>query len=78
MLGQKNKCHSCPHERNWGWTSNLGQDLEEAISAQQVESLCEIYEGNEEWLSLFPAFLVQLSKGEDHDSSGPVCPEPTL
>lgn len=57
------------------WTSHLGEDLEEVISAHQVESLCEISKGSKQWRSLFPAFLLQPSEGEDHVSSGPVCPE---
>lgn len=59
-----------------GWTSYHGEHLEEAISAHQFGSLCDIYEGNKQWQS-FPAFLLQLSEGEDV-SSGPVCPEFTL
>ncbi|XP_066469276.1 vomeronasal type-2 receptor 26-like [Tiliqua scincoides] len=51
-----------------GWTSILGKNLEEAVPADQVEGLCEIYQGYKEWLSLFPAFLLQLSKGEYHIS----------
>ena len=31
----------------FGWTSNLGKDLEDAIPTDQIESLCEVYEGNE-------------------------------
>ena len=30
----------------FGWTSNLGKNLEEAIPTDQIESLCEVYEGN--------------------------------
>ena len=45
-----------------GWTSTLGKDLEEAIPTDQIESLCEVYEGNEEWLTLLPAFLMELSE----------------
>ena len=44
----------------FGWTANLGKDLEEAIPTDQIESLCEVYEGNEEWLPLLPAFLLEL------------------
>ena len=46
----------------FGWTSNLGKDLEEAIPTDQIKSLCEVYEGNEEWLPLLPAFLLELSE----------------
>ena len=45
-----------------GWTSNLGKDLEEAIPTDQIESLCEVYEGKEEWLPLLPAFILELSE----------------
>ena len=45
-----------------GWTSNLGKDLEEAIPIDQIESLCEVYEGNEEWLPLLLAFLLEFSE----------------
>ena len=37
----------------FGWTFNLGKDLEEAIPTDQIECLCE---NNEEWLPLLPTF----------------------
>ena len=61
-----------------GWTSNLGKDLEEAIPTDQIESLCEIYESNEEWLPLLPAFLLELSEWENHVYSGSVGTEAAL
>ena len=36
--------------------TNLGQDLEKAISANKVKGLGAVDKGNVEWLSLFPAF----------------------
>ena len=42
-------------------TTNLGQDLEKAISAHQVECLGEVNTGNIKWLSLLSAFFLQLS-----------------
>ena len=40
-----------------GWTSDLEENLEKTVLANQVESFREVYEGYEEWLSLFSAFL---------------------
>ena len=40
-----------------------------AVFAYQVKSLREVYEGYEEFLPLFPAFLQQLLEGE-HNISG--------
>ena len=62
----------------FGWTSDLGKNLEEAIPTDQIESLCEVYEGNEEWLPLLPTFLLKLFEGEDHIYSGSVGPETAL
>ena len=62
----------------FGWTSDLGKDLEEAAPTDQIESLCEVYEGNEEWLPLFSAFLLKLFEGEDHVYSGSVGTEAAL
>ena len=28
-----------------GWTSDLGEDFEENIPADKIESLCQVYEG---------------------------------
>ena len=39
-------------------STDLLEKLEKAVSADQVKGLREIYEGNEEWLPLFPAFLL--------------------
>ena len=47
----------CDDAKESGWTPDLGENLEETVLADQVESLREIYEGYEEWLSLFSAFL---------------------
>ena len=49
----------------FGWTSNLGKDLEEAVPTDQIESLCEVCEGNEEWLPLLPTFLLKLLEEEE-------------
>ena len=40
------------------WTSNLGKYFKKAVPANQIKGLCKIYEGHKEWLSLFPAFLL--------------------
>ena len=37
-----------------------------------IENLREVYEGCEEWLPLFPTFLLQLSEGEHHINGWPV------
>ena len=37
-------------------TTDLGQDLEKAISAHQVECLGQVNKGNIKWLSLLSAF----------------------
>ena len=42
-------------------TIDLGQDLEKAISAHQVECLGQVNKGNIKWLSLLSAFFLQLS-----------------
>ena len=63
---------------NFGWTSDLAKDLEEAIPTDQIKSLCEVYEGNEEWMPLLPAFLLELFEGEDHVYSGSVSTEASL
>ena len=39
--------------------ANFGQELEEAVSADEVECLCQIDEGDVQWSLLFPAFLLQ-------------------
>ena len=46
----------------FGWTSDHGKDLDEGVPTNQMESLCEVYEGNEEWLPLLPTFLLKLSE----------------
>ena len=61
-----------------GWTSDLGDNLEKTIPADQVDSLREVYEGYVEWLSLFLAFLLQLSEGKHHINGGPVGLESAL
>ena len=61
-----------------GWTSDLGENLEKTLPADQVESLREVYEDYEEWLSLLPAFVLQLSEGEHHINGGPVGSESAL
>ena len=62
----------------FGWTSDLGKDLEAAIPTDQIESLCEVYEGNKEWLPLLPTFLLKLFEGEDRVYSGSVGTETAL
>ena len=52
--------------------------LKKAIPANQVEGLCEIYEGHKEWLLLFPAFLLQLSEGKYHVGGGSISSKSTL
>ena len=59
------------------WTSNLGKYFKEAVPANQIKGLCEIYEGHKEWL-LFPAFLLQLSEGKYHVSGGSISSKSTL
>jgi len=49
-----------------GWTANLGQDPEEALSADKVEHLREMDESDIQGHLLFPALLLKLAKGEDH------------
>ena len=49
-----------------GWTANLGQDLEEALSADKVERLREVDESDVQGHLLFSALLLKLAKGEDH------------
>lgn len=44
-----------------GWAANLGQDSQEALSADKVERLREI----DESYVLFPALLLKLVKGEE-------------
>ena len=62
----------------FGWTSDLEKDLEEAIPSNQIESLYEVCEGNEEWLPLLLTFLLKLFEGEDHVYSGSVDTEAAL
>ena len=62
----------------FGWASDLGMDLREAILTDQIKSLCGIYEGNEEWLLLLPPFLLKLFVGEDHVYSGSAGTETAL
>ena len=50
------------HDAEYGRrTTDLGQDLEKAISAHKVERLGQVDDGNVKWLSLFFAFFLQLS-----------------
>ena len=42
-------------------TTDLGQDLDKAVSAHKVEHLDQVDEGNIKWLSIFSAFFLQLS-----------------
>jgi len=49
-----------------GWAANLGQDSEEALSANKVEHLCEIDESDIQGHLLFLALLLELTKGEDY------------
>ena len=60
--------------KKFGWTSDLGKDLEKAIPTDQIESLCEVYK---EWLPLLPTFLLKLFE-EDHVYSGSVGTEAAL
>ena len=39
---------------------DLGKDLEETIPTDHIESLCEVYEGEKEWLPLLPTFFLKL------------------
>ena len=48
-----------------GWTSNLGDYLEESLAAERVEGLRKVYKGYENWLPLFPAFPLQLFDGKN-------------
>lgn len=64
MLSRQILCPSCPcgmwkgsnNTDEPGWTSLL----------TSIENFREVYEGCEEWLPLFPTFLLQLSEGEHH------------
>ena len=50
------------HDAEYGRrTTDLGQDLEKAISAHKVECLRQVNKGNIKWLSLLSAFFLQLS-----------------
>lgn len=49
-----------------------GEDSEETVLDDEAKSLCKTYAGNEDRLSLFPLFLLKLSKGENHVNGGPV------
>ena len=50
------------HDAEYGRrTTDLGQDLEKAISAHKVECLGQVNKGNIKWLSLLSAFFLQLS-----------------
>ena len=44
-------------EKLWG-TSNLQEDVEQAVSANQVEGLGQVYEDYVEGLALLSAFLL--------------------
>ena len=61
-----------------GWTAYFGKNLEKAVPTDQVKGLCQVDKGDKEWLSLFSAFLLQLSEGEDHVDGGPACTVATL
>lgn len=60
------------------WTSDLGRDFVDVIPADQIESLYELYEGNEKWLPLPPTLLLKLFEGEGCVYSGSVGTENTL
>ena len=47
-------------------------------SAHQVKSFGEVHEGEEQWLLLLSALLLQLTEGEDHVHCGPSGSEATL
>lgn len=49
-----------------GWAANLGQDFEEALSADEVERLGQINESDVQGHLLFSALLLELTEGEDH------------
>ena len=49
-----------------GWAANLWQDFEEAISADKVECLGQIDEGDVHGYLLFSALLLKLPEGEDN------------
>ena len=44
-------------EESWS-TSNLGKDLEESIPTNKIKGFGDVYKGDEQRLSLFPAFLL--------------------
>ena len=60
----------------WG-TADLFQELEESSSADKIEYLRQVYEGEQERFILLLALLLQLSHGKDHVDSGSTCFEPT-
>ena len=48
------------------WAASLWQDFEEALSADEVECLGQIDEGDVQGHLLFSALLLKLAEGEDH------------
>ena len=58
--------------------ADLLQKLEEAFSADQVELLGQVNEGEVKRLPLFPAFFLDLADSEDHVNDGSSSPEATL
>ena len=49
-----------------GWATNLWQDFEETLSADEVEGLSQIDEGDVQGHLLFTALLLELAEREDH------------
>ena len=80
---QRPRCLSCLCGRIW-WCWEVWVDIQSWEGSWRGhpywpdQSLCEVYEGNEEWLSLLPAFLLELSEWEDHVYSGSVGTEAAL
>jgi len=48
------------------WASNLGEDLEEAVSADEVKGLGNVNKRDLQGHLLFSTLLLELAKGEDH------------
>ena len=64
--------------RSVGGQANLCQHLEEAASADKVEGLSQINEGDVKRFPLLSAFVLQLSRVEYHVDGGPLASESAL
>ena len=55
------------HALQFWWAANLWEDLEETVSDDKIKRLSEVNESDIQGHLLFPALLLELAKGEDHD-----------